>query len=170
MTEAQEHPPAPAVIGRGYESSEISIRGVLWFVVIFLFTAVVLHIALWYLLNWYGSDRRVVDVPASNVPQIDDFPEPNLQPTQQHNRLPFQDIGELLRRWDSLFGQMGWKINPQTGQPTIPDDIVTQLAHRYNGRAPSTQSATTRRDLQNATSRPATRQSTSRPVGIGSGR
>ena len=123
-------PPSPEAIARGYELSDAGTRGLLMFVIYFILTAIVLHLLLWFLLKHYVSIPRAVDVPKSSVPAIDRFTGPNLQPSIEDNRLPQQDMRRLRETEAALFNRMGWKTDPQTGNPTIPQDIVDQLSRR----------------------------------------
>ncbi len=124
-------PPSPEAIARGYELSDVSIKGLIYFVVFFLLTAVVLHAALWVLLKQYVSIPRAADAPKSAVTSVDRFTGPNIQPSIEDNRLPHQDMQGLRDTEAKLFEKMGWKTDAQSGNPTIPQDIVDQLSRRY---------------------------------------
>jgi hypothetical protein len=140
MTQSSEEVPPQQILRKGYEAADVSVRGLLWFVVIFLLTAAVLHTALWFLLKHYVSVPRVVDAPRSSVPSVTRFIEPNLQPSPNHNALPREDLAQL--RWDEAkrFEQLGWNVESDTHSAHIPDSIVAQLVLRYSTAA-TTQAA-----------------------------
>src|SRR5580704_11187778 len=124
MMQTAEKPPSPEALRQGYEPPDVGNRGLLIFFVIFLATAVVVNLGLWGLLKIYMSEPRSVDVKLSAAPAAKRFPQPDLQPVQSHNQLPWQDLQDLKREKADLFRQLGWNINPSTGVPSIPDDIV----------------------------------------------
>jgi hypothetical protein len=132
MTRTAEKPPTPEALRQGYEPPDVGNRGLLIFFVIFLATAVVVNLGLWGLLKIYISEPRSVNVKISAAPAQKRFPQPDLQPVQSHNQLPWQDLQDLKREKADLFRQLGWNVNPSTGVPSIPDDIVNQLAQRRN--------------------------------------
>jgi hypothetical protein len=135
-------PPSPESIARGYEVSDAGTRGLFLFIIFFLLTAIAIHVLVWMLLKYYVSLPRAVDEPKSSVPMVDRFTGPNLQPSLQDNRLPQQDMRNLRDADAKVFNRMGWKTDPRTGNPTIPQDIVDQLSRRYAGQSttrPTTQ-------------------------------
>lgn len=138
MTQSGEQSPTPEALEKGYEPSDANYNGLLMFVVFFLLTAVVLHTGLWVLLNYYLELPRAEDQRRSSVPMAQRFPAPNLQPSVEHNKLPWQDLADLHRQEQQVFQEMGWKIDPQTQRPAVPADIVRELAQH------ETRNATTR--------------------------
>src|SRR5580700_4238510 len=97
MTQTAEQPPSPEALRHGYEPPEVGNRGLLVFFLIFVATAIVLNFALWGLLKIYMSEPRSVDVKVSAAPAQKRFPQPDLQPVQSHNELPWQDLQDLKR-------------------------------------------------------------------------
>ena len=132
MTQASEQLPAPQIVRQGYEPADVSVRGLLWFVVVLVLCVFGSSVVSWFLVRHYMSVPRAVDVPRSSVPSIDRFTAPNLQPTQNHNALPQQDLAELRSDEAKIFDQLGWKVDPDTQAPRIPDAIVGELARTYS--------------------------------------
>src|SRR5450432_727518 len=119
MVTTQKHPdPLPESVEKGYEEHDLKGSWIVWFMVIFILGGIAIHAGLWYLLVEMGSHRRDVDQPqsafsAENVP----VPQP-LQPTQQHDRLPPQDLQAMHQREDSIFQQLGWQVDTKTHDVT----------------------------------------------------
>ena len=132
MTQTSEQLPAQKIVQQGYEPADVSVRGLLWFVVVLVMCVFCSSVLSWFLVRHYMSVPRAVDVPRSSVPSIDRFTEPNLQPTQKHNALPPQDLAELRSDEAKIFDQLGWKLDPDTQAAQIPNSIVGDLARRYS--------------------------------------
>jgi hypothetical protein len=128
MTQTEEQPPTQETIRRGYELPDVSVKGLLIFFVIFVVMGAAAHICAWFLTIHFLEQPRSVDVVISAAPPQQRFPEPNLQPSETHNQLDWQDMDDLRRQKNQIFQQLGWNIDPETGAARIPDDIVNQLA------------------------------------------
>ena len=134
MTQTTEQPPSPEVLRQGYEPPEVNNRVMLTFFIIFISLAVVVNLGLWGLLKAYMREPRAVDVKMSAAPAPKRFPQPDLQPVQAHNQLPWQDLQDLQRQKADIFRQLGWTVNSSNGIPSIPDDIVNELAQQRNAK------------------------------------
>jgi hypothetical protein len=128
MSQTDEQSPSPQVLEQGYEPSDVSVRGLMIFLVIFVVGAVVIQFGLWELVKYYVSLPRSADVVTSAAPAPRRFPAPNLQPIETHNQLPWQDLADLRREKGLIFDELGWTTDASTGQPVIPDQIVNALA------------------------------------------
>lgn len=128
-------PPPAEVIAKGYQPDQVKMSALLLCVVILLVGAVLIHVGVWWLLKSFMARPRVVDVPQSAVTEVDRFTSPSLQPTQQHDQFPWQDLAQLRAKEAGIFTQLGWKADPSTGSAQIPDSIVAQLQQRYAGHA-----------------------------------
>jgi hypothetical protein len=128
MTQTERQPPTPQALKQGYEPSDINVRALFVFIIIFILSAVVIQIGLWELLKFYTSLPRSADVVTSAAPAPQRFPAPNLQPIEKHNQLPWEDLADLQHEKGMIFEQLGWPVNDVTKQPQIPDSIVTELA------------------------------------------
>ena len=137
MTQSSEQLPLPDALARGYEGDDLNVRGLLIFVIIFLITAVVLHILLWILLKYYFATPRAEDVAPSAVTLIERFPEPQLQPSIGHNTTPQEDLAALHQDENRIFNALGWQTKPDSYYPLIPDQIVTELQQRHAASQPA---------------------------------
>lgn len=136
MTQVAQHPPDPQALKQGYEPPDVSVRGVVIFLIIFIVSGVILSWGLWELCRYYMTVPRSVDEVTSAAPQQKRFPEPQLQPNESHNRTPEEDLADLLREKSEIFKQIGWAQDPSTHAPAIPDQIIAQLAQKR--RTPAT--------------------------------
>lgn len=134
MATAQDHPPSPESLRRGYEVHGVNARGLVIFLICFVLTAVVIHWGLWVMAKAYARWSRPADVPRSAVPQVSPFQDPRLQPSEEHPRQPYQDLQDMRDQNRQIFERLGWQTDPATGTPHIPDDIVSQLASRATTR------------------------------------
>jgi hypothetical protein len=110
-----------------HEGTTISLRGVIWFVVIFIACAIVIHIGLWVMYRAFLARDAQMDV--KNSALIADraiAPEPRLQPSVGHDALPKQDLMNLRAHEDAEFEKRGWTRGPD-GNLQIPDAIVTKV-------------------------------------------
>jgi hypothetical protein len=137
MEGIDEKPPSPIALRQGYEPPDLNVRGLLIFLVVFLVTAVVIHVGIWFLNEYLLRRPRPADAVTSAVPVVRQFPEPDVQPSEWHNHVPWQDMADLRRSEAARFGQLGWKADPATGSAVIPDSIVASLAERYKGKVPA---------------------------------
>jgi hypothetical protein len=110
-------------------------RGLLIFFAIFVLMGAAVQVGAWLLLKCYMAAPLSIDVTTSAAPTPSRFPPPNLQPTQQHTNLPWQDLAELRREKMQIFKELGWTTPPAGDVPIIPDQIVEQLAKERAARA-----------------------------------
>jgi hypothetical protein len=137
MTETEEHPPTSETVAQGYEPPDINVRGVVVFLMIFLVGAIIIQVGLWGVLKVYSGLPRTADIVTSAAPPPARFLPPNLQPTEQHNQFPWQDLAQLRQEKTQIFDQLGWKTDPETQTPLIPDAIIAQLRKERPAPAPS---------------------------------
>jgi len=135
MTESEPQSPSREALEQGYEPSDVNVRGLLIFVIIFVVGAVVIQAGLWGLLKFYNSLPRTADAVTSAAPIQERFPAPNLQPIEKHNQLPWQDLADLQHEKGMIFDALGWTIDPDTKEPRIPEQIVNSLAKDRAGSA-----------------------------------
>jgi hypothetical protein len=127
--------PLPEALEKGYEPHDLKASWIVWFVVIFIVIAALIQIGLWVLLVKLGSTRREVDAPRSVLTAQEPAPSPSIQPTQQHDALPAEDLQAMRKQEDAVFSQLGWDVNPQTHQVIVPDDVVKRVAQGQPGGA-----------------------------------
>jgi hypothetical protein len=135
MEPTHEQPPSPAALRQGYEPPGVSVKALGVFLVLFLLMAVAVHAGIWF-LNKHLLDRpRGADAETSAIPVIRQFPQPDVQPSESHNKMPWEDLADLRQAEAARFEQLGWKADPETGSAVIPDSIVLKLAQRYKAMA-----------------------------------
>jgi hypothetical protein len=130
---------------KGYQPGHVRLRWFALAVVCFVAFAAVTHWWLWELVK-ADANPRPVDHPLSAVSgyatEATETPAaPPLQPTPDHDRLPYQDLEAMRRGEDNVFEALGWKVNEATHEATPPDDLVRQVAARFGRRASSPSSA-----------------------------
>ena len=134
MSQTVEKPPSEETVKRGYELPDVSNKGMIIFFALFVLLGVVVHLVVWGLTEYFIRQPRDVDTVISAAPAQQRFPPPNLQPIERHNQLPYQDLADLRREEGQVFEQLGWKMDPETRTPHIPDDVVNQLARERGAK------------------------------------
>lgn len=105
-----------------HEQSDISVRGVIWFVVTLAVIGAVIHVAIWGLFVMFdrvevSNDPFVspLAVPAGTAP-----PEPRLQTT------PWVDLKQFRAQEDELLASYGW-IDQKNGVARLPIEKAKAL-------------------------------------------
>ncbi len=142
MEATDEKPPSAIALRQGYEPPDLNVKGLLVFLIIFLLMAVVIHVGIWFLNEYLSGRPRDADAVKSAVPVVRQFSRPDVQPTESHNQMPWQDMADLRHAEAARFEQLGWKSDPATGSAVIPDSIVSRLAERYKAKGPAAPAAT----------------------------
>ena len=110
-----------------HEHSTISLRGMIVFLVCFTIAAMVIHAAVYGLFKSLRHNANAENVPMTGLNNASSIPpEPRLQPSPGHERLPIADLAELRARERAEFQRRGW-IDHQSGQVRIPPDIVAEI-------------------------------------------
>jgi hypothetical protein len=138
---AQPDPAPPASIAAGHEPDPLRVRALVWFVIGFIAFAIVAHWGIWLLLKHDIRQPRYADRPRSIV-HADPGPPadaPALQPTPQHDVVPWQDAVEMRDAENQIFTQLGWTLDDH-GHARIPDSIIRAVAARSSTQ-PSTRGA-----------------------------
>src|SRR5689334_5921455 len=139
MEEVKNDNPSPETIARGYETMQFRLRWLGLFVVGIIVSAVVIHFVVWIVMNRYDKRIREADVPESAVNVRHEMAAPSLQPTPAHDRLPAGDLRQMHAAEDSIFAQLGWQRDANTGVFLPPADLVRAVANRTT--APATTQA-----------------------------
>jgi Na+-transporting methylmalonyl-CoA/oxaloacetate decarboxylase gamma subunit len=137
MTQGIEQPPSPRVLEQGYEPPDVSNLGLIVFFIILVLLITVVQVGVWALIKHYVQLPRAADTVTSIAPAPARFPAPNLQPVEKHNALPREDLQMFLKEKNGILQRLGWNIDPQTGLPEIPDQIVNELAKERGGNSTS---------------------------------
>jgi len=119
--ELAEHPEVD------YERSTISVRGVAWFVGIFIAFGIASQILLWVIYS--GLHRRVGETNVSASALMEETvktPQPRLQPSPGDDAMPWQDLKAMQVRELEEFRQRGW-VDEKSGNVVIPEAVVEQV-------------------------------------------
>jgi hypothetical protein len=105
-----------------HESSDISIRAVVWFTVMLVGTCLAISIAMWGLFKVFDTIAVKNDPAVSPLmaPAGQPFPEPLLQTT------PWQDLKKFRANEDRYLHSYGW-IDERAGVAHIPIDKAKAL-------------------------------------------
>lgn len=126
--DAPPTPPDPESIKRGHEYRDMNLRGLIWFLVVFILVGVIVHLIVWI------SFRNVAHTAISEDPRPSPLatgpgqpPEPILQPTQNyHEKQPWQDLQEMHERENARLNNYAW-VDQKAGVVQIPIDRAMDL-------------------------------------------
>jgi hypothetical protein len=150
----QPQAPSSESLEAGYERSTISVKGLAWFLLVLIATAVVIHIGVWYLYRDYVRSDERSDRPFSALTDpgaIDQYnrshgarlgvtaapqpPPPRIQPTAPEHNLPADDLRQMHQSEDEIFRRMGWTVDSQThAQIRIPPQVVSAVIREESQR------------------------------------
>ena len=141
-----------------HEHSDVPVRPLFWFIVIFIVFAVACHIAVTLLYKGLATaERNRMDAPLTQVerpkdadvpknqPLLQPFPHPGVPPPKQ---TPVTDMVEMRRRENETLQNYGW-VDKQHGVVRIPIDeakkayaaraaVASQTEATATAAAPST--------------------------------
>lgn len=105
-----------------HESSDISIRGVVWFVIILALTAGLIEVAM------YGLFVVLDKVEVRNDPYVSplDYPTGQLPPNPRLETTPWEDLKEFVGGEQRYLTTYGW-VDAGTGQVHIPIERAKEL-------------------------------------------
>ena len=128
-----------------HETSDVDVRGILWFVVIFLAFAVVTHLVLYFLYGFFvhkargdiQPPRTAIKVPARlpETPRLQPFP----QKTQKGSDIPpyvstpVIDMEEMRATEQDALKNPGW-VDKDHGIVRIPIDRAKQMIVQRGGK------------------------------------
>src|SRR2546430_7491488 len=93
----------------GHEPTAVPLRGAIWFVTIFIASAVVVHLGLWWMSRALILREQRGDVQNSALLSERPAPaEPRLQPSLAHGALPRQDLASMRLHEDAELIRRGW--------------------------------------------------------------
>jgi hypothetical protein len=175
----RHHGPSRADIARGHEANDVSVRGVIWFVVAFVVGAAVIHTIIWFLLLGTQQAARAENAARfppplfsqSTMAVVSRPPPPNLQPSREHPKVAWRDMDDLRHEqqeslvrptegagWEHAYTDAVREPSQPLNQLRLPPDAVDAVAPRIKSSrsdAPSSQ-PTTRRGEAAATTAPGT--------------
>lgn len=128
-----------------HETSDVDVRGILWFVVIFVVFAVVTHVFLYFLYGAFRHHfrgdvqpaRTAITAPAAlpQTPRLQPFPQKdqNGQPISPNASTPVVDMTEMRAAEDEALKNAGW-VDKQKGIVRIPIERAKQLVVQRGGK------------------------------------
>jgi hypothetical protein len=124
-----------------HEESDVNVRALLWFVVIFIAFAAVTHFALWLMFKFFvqlehGNAANAPMTSVARPPGADMPQEPRLQPfptaaerdvMPPYRNTPVTDMLDMRAKEDAVLKNYGW-VDQQKGIVHIPiDEAKKQL-------------------------------------------
>ena len=123
-----------------HEESDVNVRALLWFVVIFIAFAAVTHVLLWVMFRFYaelarGSTNapltmiaRPVDASIPQQPRLQPFPtrEPTGTMLPPTSGTPALDMTQMRAHENEELHAPGW-VDQQKGIVRIPIDVAKKL-------------------------------------------
>jgi hypothetical protein len=123
-----------------HEESDVNVKALLGFVVIFVAFAVVTHIVLYLMFGYYRTIfRGETSAPLTSIKPSGDAalpPEPRLQPFQTKDNhgidfapgasTPVTDLANMRRAEDEALSNPGW-VDPAQGRVRLPIELAKQL-------------------------------------------
>jgi hypothetical protein len=128
-----------------HETSDVDVRGILWFVVIFLAFAVVTHVLLYFLYAAFRKEfrgdiqpaRTAIHAPAAlpQTPRLQPFPQKdqNGREVPPNASTPEVDMTEMRAAEDEALKNPGW-VDKQKGIVRIPIERAKQLVVQRGGK------------------------------------
>ena len=128
-----------------HETSDVDVRAILWFVVIFLAFAVVTHLLLYFLYHAFVKEfrgdvqpaRTAIKAPAQlpQTPRLQPFPQKdqNGNPISPNASTPVVDMDEMRASEDEALKNPGW-VDKQKGIVRIPIERAKQLVVQRGGK------------------------------------
>ncbi len=135
-----------------HEHSDVPVRPLFWFIVIFIVFGVVSHVALYLLYQGFvKGERGRMDPPQTQVARPANAGVPQNQPLLQpfprgeavapYDQTPVTDLADMRRREAEALGTYGW-VDKQHGVVHIPiDDAKKLYAARVANGAPASSPA-----------------------------
>jgi hypothetical protein len=130
-TRSSSDAPSAAAIARGYETTHLSVRTVVFVLVGLAGVCAAIYTGVWHLQHELLDSAAAEDQSKSMVHfATRDNDAPLLQPSGPiHDTTPAQDLVIMHANEDAIFAHLGWR-NPETGDVSAPADIVHALASR----------------------------------------
>ncbi len=122
-----------------HEESDVNVRALIWFFVIFVAFAVVAHIGLWFLFKGFARIERRDIAPLTQMPRPENAGVPQNQPLLQpfpreagqevlppNRSTPVTDLKEMREQEDQALHSYGW-VDRQKGIVRMPIDQAKRL-------------------------------------------
>jgi hypothetical protein len=123
-----------------HEESDVNVRALIWFFVIFVIFAFVTHFALWFLYKAFVKMERRETAPLTEMQRPSDIAVPQNQPLLQpfpraaedgevlppNRNTPLTDLSDMRAAEEEALKTYGW-VDRQKGVVRIPIDVAKQL-------------------------------------------
>ena len=124
-----------------HESSDVNVRALIWFMVVFVIFAIVTHVMLWFLYKGFvrmerkGSETLTavqkpggISIP-KNEPLLEPFPQnlPNGGLSSPIANTPVTHLSDMRRSEEEALSTYGW-VDRQKGVVRVPIEVGKQLA------------------------------------------
>jgi len=120
----QGHPARKA--NRRHELRDVNVRALFGIALAMLFTALVIHVVVWWLMNFLAHHPRRPDVSLSPLAQAKRIPPPpRLQGTQLEVSPPL-DLAAFRAQEEAQLNSYGW-VDKNTGRVRIPIERAKEL-------------------------------------------
>ena len=135
-----------------HEPSDVPIRPLFWFIVIFIVFGVVSHFALWFLYKAFvRGERSRMAPPATAITRPADADVPKNQPLLQpfpiadktpQQTTPVSDMADMLRAQNEQLQSYGW-VDKQQGIVHLPIERAKELMAQRTAAQPAPAPTTT---------------------------
>ncbi len=141
------HMPPPSAeamdkaIKLGHEPSQVSVKGVIWFLIILVLTLVAAFAFVWVVWRFLVNDLAKTDLPRSSLAALKTTPhDPQLQPSMGvHDNTEPEDVAAMHASENQRFSQMGWM--QADGNVQVSASIADKVIQMSKEKGPATSSS-----------------------------
>jgi hypothetical protein len=123
-----------------HEESDVNVRALIWFFVIFVIFGIVTHFALWFLYKGFVKMERRETPPLTemqrpadmavpkNQPLLQPFPSETVpgEPMPPNRNTPVTDLVHMRRSEEQMLETYGW-VDKEKGVARIPIDVAKKM-------------------------------------------
>ncbi|HKB80896.1 MAG TPA: hypothetical protein VKH35_14385 [Thermoanaerobaculia bacterium] len=121
-----------------HETSDVNVRALLWFVIIFVVFAALAHVLIWVMFRYFRelargqtnapltAIARPVDADIPSLPRLQPFP----QGKEPYNDTPVTDLQQMREHEEQVLDSPAW-IDKQQGVVRLPIDVAKRLAVQH---------------------------------------
>lgn len=113
-----------------HEESDVNVRALIWFFVIFVVFGVITHFALWFLYKGFVKMERRETAPLTEMQRPADIAvpknQPLLQPFPPNRNTPVNDLADMRAAEEKALKTYGW-VDRQKGVARIPIDVAKKM-------------------------------------------
>ena len=144
MASSTHIPPDPSLpeaaesLRRGHETTDVSLRAIIVFMVVVFIGAAAIQVAVWGLMRGLQQHNEAADpTPSPFAQQHEPPPEPRLQPSLAHQREPYEDMNALNARWQHELTTYA-RVPGEANRARIPIEAAMRIIAE-RGLSPTTQ-------------------------------